>query len=74
LQRYINFYAFRSGISFKDLKISRRHPSGVPEGTFEDIAAPIGGLLDYSNQRSENNSTTKKKSAWLEAQVTTIAP
>jgi hypothetical protein len=42
LQRYINFDAFKSGISFKDLRFSRRHPSGVPEGTVEDLTASMG--------------------------------
>jgi hypothetical protein len=70
----MNFYAFQSGISFKDLRFSRRHPSGVPGGTFEDIAAPIGGLLGYSYRHPKNNSTTKNKSARLEAQVVTRTP
>jgi hypothetical protein len=51
-----------SGVSFKDLRFSRRHPSGVPGGTFEYIAVPIwGGLLDYFYRCPENNLVTKKE-------------
>jgi hypothetical protein len=52
LQRYINFDVFKSHVNFKYLRFSRRHHSGVPEGIFEDIKAPIGGLLDYSFSRT----------------------
>jgi hypothetical protein len=68
LQRYINFNAFKSGISIYDLRFSKRHPSGVPGGMFEDIAAPTTGLLGYSYWHPKNNSKTKKKSPRLEAQ------
>ena len=31
-----NFDAFKGGVSFKDLRFPRRHPSGVSDDTFED--------------------------------------
>jgi hypothetical protein len=43
LQRYVNFDAFKSGVSFKDLRFPRRHPNGVLGNAFEDIAVPFGG-------------------------------
>ena len=36
-----NFDAFKGGVSFKDLRFSRRHSSGVSEDTFEDTLLPI---------------------------------
>jgi hypothetical protein len=70
----MNFDAFKSGVSYKDLRFSRRHPRGVPGGTSKDNTAPIweviGSFLPASQEQSKNQ---KKKSTRLETQVVTRA-
>jgi hypothetical protein len=66
LKRYLNFDAFKSGISCKDI------PGDILVGCLEVCLQHP--LRDYWIIRPENNSTTKKKSARVEAQVITMAP
>jgi hypothetical protein len=58
--------AFKGGISFKDLRFSRRHSSGVFGDTFEDILLPIWGLLVFLPVSGEQSRNQKWKSARLE--------
>lgn len=61
MQRHTKTYrisldALKSGVSFRSLRFSRRHPNGEPGGTVEDDEMPLGQetLLKYSYECPEN--------------------